>query len=33
VNEVVEHDRLQPGLRHALGGVATDVASTTDDEN
>ena len=28
VDQVVEHDRLKPGLGHALGGVATDVAST-----
>jgi hypothetical protein len=33
VDEVVEHDGSQPGLGHALGGLATDVASPADDED
>ena len=33
VDEVVEHHGFPPGLGHAFGGLATDVASAADDEN
>ena len=33
VHEVVEHDGFQPGRRDRLGGLATDVAGTPDDQN
>ena len=33
VHEVVEHHGLEPSLGHALGGLATDVASPADYED